>query len=682
MQNRSDIVTNISLLVFVVALAVLVLGLFPFTDNFIVQSKTYFLFIFAGLVGLLFALKSMSKQAISLLWSPLSLPVLLFGGSMLASSLLTNSYPQESLLGMGGVFIAGSVITLLGGVLLPKNAGSVISKSLAVIGVLLTVSSALQLLGYGPSKLIEPLLGLALPHTIAFNLTGSSLIALQVLLVAVVGLIATILQTRFISKFSAVVLPILLIGIALHGWSLLPGKPATLILPSLKASWSVALDAIREPRSALIGVGPAAYANAYLKFKPLWVNATPTWNIQFSQAADAPLYLLTIGGFVGLASWLFLLVRMVSASKQGHHDTRPFIITALACGLLQLFLPSNVIITGLQFILLAAYLASEVDRLTLFKLKAPSLSLMSENAQMTQASKAVAPIYLVALAFAIGFGTLLFFVGKGYAAELALHRGTLAAQKNDGIAVYTNHQQAVTINPYLDSLRRQYALTNMLIAAALSNKTDATEKEKAQVGELLQQAVREARSATALDPTDAQNWAVLSQIYQNMIGVADQAQEFTVQSYVTTIENDPTNPALRISLGGIFLSQEQFAQAATLFQQAAEIKPDYANAHYNLAVALMKLNQFVQARASYQQVLALVDPASEDYTLITKELESVEKIITEQTAAASASASQAKTPSITDQTVSRAGQDPLQPADNDVQFSPEANLESSAAPAL
>src|SRR3989338_9220415 len=447
MQNRSDIVTNISLLVFVVALAVLVLGLFPFTDNFIVQSKTYFLFIFAGLVGLLFALKSMSKQAISLLWSPLSLPVLLFGGSMLASSLLTNSYPQESLLGMGGVFIAGSVITLLGGVLLPKNAGSVISKSLAVIGVLLTVSSALQLLGYGPSKLIEPLLGLALPHTIAFNLTGSSLIALQVLLVAVVGLIATILQTRFISKFSAVVLPILLIGIALHGWSLLPGKPATLILPSLKASWSVALDTIREPRSALIGVGPAAYANAYLKFKPLWVNATPTWNIQFSQAADAPLYLLTIGGFVGLASWLFLLVRMVSASKQGHHDTRPFIITALACGLLQLFLPSNVIITGLQFILLAAYLASEVDRLTLFKLKAPSLSLMSENAQMTQASKAVAPIYLVALAFAIGFGTLLFFVGKGYAAELALHRGTLAAQKNDGIAVYTNHQQAVTINP-------------------------------------------------------------------------------------------------------------------------------------------------------------------------------------------------------------------------------------------
>jgi len=680
MKNNTDLVSKISLAVFVVAVFAAVVGLFPFTDNFIVLSKLYTVLGFAGIVGLLFALKSISKQAISFLWTPLSLPVLLFGASMLASSLLTNSYPQESLLGMGGVFVATSIITLLGSVILPKNAGAVLLKAVVIASILITLSSALQLLGFGPSKLIEPLLGVPLPHSIVFNLAGSSFIALQVLVIAIIGVVAGVLHSKHISKFAAITLPILLIGVALHTWSILPGKPSTVLLPSFKASWSIALDSIREPRTALIGVGTASYSNAYLRFKPLWVNATSNWNIQFSQAANAPLYLLTIGGFIGLFTWLFLLARMYGAQKYTQASNKPVLFAALVCGVLQLFLPTNVIVTFLQFVFLAAYLAGESERHTMFKLKAPSLSLITEGGQSPQASKAVAPIYIIALLFAAGFGTLLFFVGKAYAAELAIHQGTLAAQRNDGIAVYEQHQRAVTINPYVDSFRRQYALTNMLIAAALSNKTDATEAEQAQVGELLQQAVREARAATALDPNDSQNWAVLSQIYQNMIGIADQAEEFTVQSYLTAIESDPTNPALRITLGGIFLSQEQFAQAATLFQQAVEIKPDFANAHYNLATALIRLNQLEQARASYQQVLALLDPSSEDYVTITTELEQLEKAIGEQAASASASANQTTQPSIIDQNVPQAGQDRMQqPTENDVELSPDTSL--SPAPA-
>jgi len=677
-MQQSDMISKITLGVFAVALVILVIGLFPFTDNFVFQSKTYFLFGFTGLIGLLFAVRSMRKQAISILWSPLSLPILLFGTSMLASSLLTNSYPQESLLTMGGVFIAGSIIALLGGTILPKTAGSVLLKTIAVAGVLLTASTALQLLGFGPSKLLEPIFGLALPHTVDFNLTGSSFVALQVLLVAAVGLVATILQNKHISKFSAVVLPILIIGIALHGWTLLPGKPSALLLPSLKASWSVALDTIREPRAALIGVGPAAYGNVYLKFKPLWVNTTPSWNLQFSQAANVPLYMLTIGGFIGLGSWLFLLVRMFAVNKQSRKDSRAVILTALVCGLLQFFVPTNVVLIGLQFILLTAFLAGEADRYTLFNLKAPSLSITSENGQNVETSKAVAPIYLMALVVAVGFGALLFFVGKAYAAELAIHQGTLAAQNNDGLAVYSNHQKAVTLNPYLDDLRRQYALTNMLIAAALSNKTDATEEEKTQVGELMQQAVREAQSATTLDPTDAQNWGVLAQIYQNMIGISDQASEFAIQSYITTIENDPTNPTLRISLGGLFLNGEKFEQAATLFQQATELKPDMPNGHYNLAVALIKLNQLEAARTSYQQVLALLDPASEDYTTVNTELEKLETALAEQAKQqgeqAPAEGQDPNAPSITDQNVSRAGQSLSQPSGDDVQFPAGADL--------
>jgi len=680
MQQKPSLLTIISLVTFIALLLVLVLGIFPFTDNFILQSKTYALFAFTGIVGLLYAVKSFANKAIPLLWSPLTAPVLFIGSSSLASSLLASSYPQDSLFGFGGVLVAASVIVFLGSALLPKNAAGVLLKSLGIAGVLLTISSALQLTGYGPSKALESVFGLALPHTIVFNLAGSSLIAVQVLVVAVVGLVGSIIYSRHISKFAAVTIPILLIGLALYTWSMLPGKPSTPTLPSFKAGWSIALDTIREPRSALIGVGSAAYSNAYLRFKPLWVNGTPSWNIQFSQAANAPLYFLSIGGFIGLASWIFLFTRLFARKQRKAGDTGA-LAAIIACAVLQLILPLNVVLVGIQFVLLAAYLASDQTANRL-QLKAPTLSLVNEKPHETQVSNAVAPIYIVALVLAIGFGTLLYFTGKSYAAETAIHQGTLAAQKNDGIAVYNQHQRAVTLNPYSDTLRRQYALTNMLVAAALSNKTDATEAEKAQVGQLMQQAVREARSATTLDPTDAQNWSVLAQIYQNMIGLSDQASEFAVQSYVSAIENDPTNPSLRLSLGGLFLNEKKFQQAATLFQQAAELKPDFPSAHYNLAVALVQLNQLEAARASYQQVLALLDPDSDDYMQVNGELEKLETALAEQAKQNESTqvieGQGAAVPSITDQNITNSGQRIAQPAEDDVQFPPEADLNPSA----
>lgn len=170
-------------------------------------------------------------------------------------------------------------------------------------------------------------------------------------------------------------------------------------------------------------------------------------------------------------------------------------------------------------------------------------------------------------------------------------------------------------------------MTNLLIAIALSNKVDATEQNQQQVGELLQQAIREAQAATMLDPGDTNNWITLATIYENMIGATDEAPEWAVQAYVRAIETNPMDPNLRIALGGIFLGQEQFGQAAGIFEQAINIKPDYANSYYNLANALKQLNQLEQAKAAYQQVLALIDPNTDDYTQVALELEELEELI-------------------------------------------------------
>ncbi len=172
-----------------------------------------------------------------------------------------------------------------------------------------------------------------------------------------------------------------------------------------------------------------------------------------------------------------------------------------------------------------------------------------------------------------------------------------------------------------------------MIASALSNKTDITEAETEQIAQLLQQAVREARSATLLDQTDSQNWLALAQIYQNMVGISEDATQWAVQSYVSAIETNPTDPSIRVTLGGIFMNQKEYQQAASIFQQTIGIKSDFAPAYYNLGVVLITLEDWRNAQTAFRETLKLLPADSEDYSQVSTQLAEIDKKVAELDAA-------------------------------------------------
>ena len=61
------------------------------------------------------------------------------------------------------------------------------------------------------------------------------------------------------------------------------------------------------------------------------------------------------------------------------------------------------------------------------------------------------------------------------------------------------------------------------------------------------------------------------------------------------------------NLGLAYAASNQMAEAVTEFNQAVQIKPDYAQARYNLAVAFLQLGKKNEARAQ-QRVLVQLDP--------------------------------------------------------------------------
>ena len=645
--NHKDWFHTIAAVLFQVAVVLILLVIFPIADNLIVVSKAAVLFTLALMLLSLLLLRLGLTHKLKLIQSNLVTPLLLFAGAVLASNLLSAKYPVNNFLDMGGFYLGFIVVALLGATFVTKKARTAIFKIFLSATAILSILTWLQFTGYGPSWLLNQFFDLGLPDTIIFNVVGSPFIAAQVFTLALVGIVVSFFKTKKMEPLMALAGPIIAAGLFLAIWVSLPGKPSTPVILPYTASWSIALDVLRTPRSALIGVGAGNYADAFQQFKPLWMNQTPQWNILFTQGGNAAFSILTTMGLVGFLSWIFLLVKIAHEFKTHKGWLSPAGSIVIANFVLALIFPTNIIMLSLTAIFLALWMA-EVSPVAHIKIT-------SNNKQAKMLASAVAIVG--------GFGvlTLAYLLVIAHLSTYYVFKSTQAIINNKLVDAYQLQQKAAQLNPYIDSTRRRYASTNLTIAIALSNKTDITETERGQVNQLIQQAIREARAASVINPNNSQNWRVLANIYQNLIGVADSADQWTVNTYVNAIETAPTDPTARVALAQVFFSLQQYQQASQLFAQAVNLKPDLPNGLYGLANSLKEAGALTQAEQTYNQLLQTVDPTTDAYIQASKELQELktrlESLSEDQTASLSAETTQnnlrPNQPSLLEQTLNQ-----------------------------
>ncbi len=244
-------------------------------------------------------------------------------------------------------------------------------------------------------------------------------------------------------------------------------------------------------------------------------------------------------------------------------------------------------------------------------------------------------VFPAVLFLGLAITTMVFSI-KAYAAENTFKRSLDAAAANDGLTTYNLQREAILGNPYLPRYRRSYAATNLALANAIAGNENITDDDRNNVAQLIQQAIREAKIAASIDPGNATNWENLAAIYRALINAAQDADQWTVATLSQAIQTDPLNPALRVELGGVYYSLGAYDQAIRLFQQAAELKPDYANAYYNLSHAYQEKQDVVAAYDYMRQTLSLTDPQSADYTQARQELEALSQQLPQQNQAQTA----------------------------------------------
>lgn len=416
--------------------------------------------------------------------------------------------------------------------------------------------------------------------------------------------------------------------------------PKEIQLP-FATSWKVSASAFRD--APFIGTGPSTYLFNFTSYKPLEFNQLEFWNFSFDTAYNEFLQVLGTLGILGLVALLLLcLIVLNSARKnmsmdnaeanienshEGIHENAHVMLPALAISgvvatiLLAIHATTLVSLVATFFVLAAFMVSQKSVRGRVMKLSMGIKASTSDNKQFD-----LFPV-LIFIAFLIAAVPVLYKTFNTAMADY-YHRQALSQASQNGTKTYEFLQKAETLNPEIDLYRVDMAQTNFALANAIaaqkgptqsSKSGTLTDQDRSTIQSLLSQSVNEGRASVALSPRSSRNWEVLASIYRNITGVANNALVFSLDAYGRAIQRDPLNPALRVNVGGIYYSIKNYDQAIRFFSDAANLKPDYANAYYNLAIALRDKGDLQNAKAVAQQAVKVLSEKknTQDYKTAT-----------------------------------------------------------------
>lgn len=651
-QNISLIILGVLLIVFPIIYSNLV------TDAFILP-KQIILAIAVLSVIVLWGVKMIAEEKVSLRKTPFNTSLILFMVVALVSSFLSVNR-NESLMNFVPLLFAVILYFIIINSVKDKASLAFILYSL-LIGV--AVVSLVSILSFFKIYILPS----AMSHTQAFTTLGSLLDqAIFILAVIPVSLFfarANILKSGILKDGTFVkegaqnkivpavifsfITTVLSLGFLITLYELIKVQHPT-VLPfetGLQTAFAaISQDTGRMLQSLIFGSGFGTYFYDFAKFKQAAFNLNADlWSLQFTRSSSLILELLATTGVAGLIAFILLIVKAFRELKISlASKSKSSKALALSLGLMLVLVFILPFSYNMIFLFVIALAIFSVERglhdedkffdveLHFVAFKNGIIPFSTSPANEERSYKKVLPYFLFSLflIFAVISGL---FSAKYVIADNLFQQSFVAASQNNGSKLYSLQSSAIQTFPYKDTFYRSFSQTNLVLATTLASQQPKDKQPSKEIQQtiynLIQNSINSARSAVTISPANTINWQTLSSTYRNLIGFGQNAENFAIVSSQQAVLLDPNNPQEYINLGGIYYQLGQWENAQRQFQIAVNLKPDYANAYYNLGHTLESKNDLQGALTQYQTVKSLVTNDPENFKRISGEIEAIKNKI-------------------------------------------------------
>lgn len=396
----------------------------------------------------------------------------------------------------------------------------------------------------------------------------------------------------------------------------------------IEPSWKVAISSFRD--RPVFGSGPSTFLFNFTQYKPVSINLTPLWNFRFDSAFNEFFQILSTLGLLGFLAFLLFVVMLFKVSSKviRSEDSLTFglglsIFIFIALFILHVSSPVTMV-SGILIIACLIALRKSEGKIEEFTLGIKTAKIRQASGIGSEPLNNIITGDVLPIIIFIPI-IILSLVGIWQTYNIVsadvYHRLGLNAISDRGLKTYDHFRQAENLNPYIDLYRTDMAQTNFLIANAIaaakapneaSPGGSLTDQDKVNIQQFLSQSINESKAAVTISPRSAQNWEILASIYRQITGVADNALQFALDGYGRAISMDPYNPLLRLNVGGLYYSIRNYDMAIRFFDDAVNLKPDYANAYYNLSIALRDRGNLAEAESIGEKVVQLLQTDTEN----------------------------------------------------------------------
>jgi len=374
------------------------------------------------------------------------------------------------------------------------------------------------------------------------------------------------------------------------------GAPSFLIanLPvevSLSAggSWGITADTLGSGvKNFILGSGPATFVYDFAKFRPENLNLTFVWNVRFAEAMGAFLTLLSTVGFLGIVSYVLMILLGLGTifyvwmqprwakkipEAVGPTDVQEKILFFVIATLWIVTVCANFLLNYSTVVWVYFFLFSSLLMTLSREIAIPGKSkpIVVHLKTSQQYSLAASFVFILVFASVIVFGI---YLGRFYAADIVYAQSIRELNVGNFDKSLEKSARAVTLNPYRSEYHLNISRAYLLRAASEYKKATADQNA---VANLVSSAVNAARYATTLAPNDVATWESLATMYDNARVLSPDAAEWAIKALDTAIELEKTNPVHFLRRGNLRLASKQGKEARDDYNEALRLKANYVD---------------------------------------------------------------------------------------------------------
>ncbi len=351
------------------------------------------------------------------------------------------------------------------------------------------------------------------------------------------------------------------------------------VRPGLQSTLDIAGQARADSlRVLLFGTGPNTFGASWLAYKPLEVNRTPFWNLDFNVGYSTLATAFSSAGFLGALAWfipLMLLVAAVVRAVRLNVLSREERFVASVLGLSSFFLLATI----------ALYVPSQNIILLAFALSGAAFGFLWRQGRAAD-DESRAPSVVEGLATLALVGVLLvtvllssFVTARRFVAEAYTADGVYALAAGDTDTALSRAARAQTIERTTNALRLQLDAGTQKLAAIAQDKTLKPEDAQAKFTAQLQVVIPAGQAAVLQAPGDYRAYFSLARLYGLLASLkVDGAYKGAQDAYAAAGERNPTSPAIPLAIARLEASAGNAKGAQDNVTRALTLKPDYTDA--------------------------------------------------------------------------------------------------------